>query len=146
MALKDVADKKVVGPMFTNAEELVRVQYNFADDGGAETDEYTLLEAGDDVVITEFYLRGIVELDSAADGASIDVGVDGGTEDILLDGIAEATVAADALVQPTIVEGTPNVLPMPLKLASAGKIKMKILTEALTSGQCEFVFRVCKFK
>jgi len=139
MADKLVADHKTAN-LFRNSEGQYRVLYDFSQDGGATTDAYHLLTAGEDLVITEFWVRGITELDSAADGATIDVGIDGGDEDVLLDGVAEATVAAGALVPFTVVEGTPNVLPLPLKLASGGIIQMKILGEALTSGKCEFNF------
>ena len=145
MADVNMKAHKTVGPLFSNEEQLVRVQYNFADDGGATANELQIFTAGQALVITDFWVRGIVELDSAADGASIDVGITGGDEDILLDGVVEATFAAGALVAPTVVEGAPNVLPLPLKLASGGKIQMKIVTEALTSGQCEFCFKVAKF-
>ena len=138
-------DHKVAGPYFTNEEAVVRVEYDFDNDTGESDDSYFIMTAGQDLVITEFYIRGITELDSAGDGATIDVGIDGGTEDILINGVAEATVAAGALVQATIVEGAPNVLPLPLKLASGGVIQLKIITEDLTSGKCEFVFRVAKF-
>lgn len=139
-----VADKKTVGAPFGNAEEIVRVVYDFAADAGA-TGALELLEASAAIVITDFYVRGITELDSAADGASIDVGISGGDTDIFLDGVAEATVAAAALVKPTTVEGTPNVLALPLVLASGGKIIQTIVAEALTSGKCEYFFKYHKF-
>jgi hypothetical protein len=139
-----VKDKKTVGAPFGNAEEIARVVYDFAEDAGA-TGALELLETADDIVITDFYVRGITELDSAADGTSIDVGISGGDTDILLDGVAEATVAAGALVQPTLVEGTPNVAALPLKLAADGKIILTIVAEALTAGKCEFFFKYHKF-
>lgn len=142
MADKNVADHKTVN-LFRNEDAHIRVVYDFAVDGGATTDAYMLMTADEDLVITDFWVRGITELDSAADGTTIDVGIDGGDEDILLDGVAEATVAAAALVQPTLVEGAPNVPALPLKVAADGKIQLKILSEALTSGKCEFNF-VCR--
>ena len=146
MADVNLTDHKTVGSMFSNAQELVRVQYDFDNDTGESDDDYMVLTAGDDVVITDFWIRGITECDSSGDGASIDIGIDGGDEDILIDGVAEATLAADALVQPTVVEGTPNVLPLPLYLPSASKIRMKILGEDLTAGKFEMVFVCAKFK
>lgn len=146
MADVNLTAHKTVGPFFSNQEEIVKVQYNFANDGGATASDFMLLTAGEDLCITDFYVHGITELDSAADGATIDLGVDGGDEDILLDGVAEASFAADAIVKPTVVEGAPNVMPLPLKLASGGKIRMKILGEALTSGACEFVFKAHAIK
>ena len=137
-------DHKTVGNPFGNAEEIVRVTYDFSQDAGA-IGAKDIITADGDIVITEFYVRGITTLDSAADGTSIDVGISGGDTDVLLDGVAEATVAAGALVKPTIVEGTPNVVPLPLKLADGGKIIQTIVDEALTAGKCEYVFKVMKF-
>ena len=147
MASKLVNDHKYVN-VFTNEESLIRVVYDFDEDAGAlgSSTPLTLFTANDDLVITEFYVRGITVLDSAADGTSIDVGVAGGTTDILLNGVVEASFSADALIQPTIVEGTPNVLPLPLYVPKDDKVEMLIVDEALTSGKCEFVFKVCKFK
>ena len=145
MADKNVKDHRVVGQPFGNESIFVKVLYDFDEDTGESDDDYMLFTADGDLVITECYFRGITELDSAGDGASIDVGIDGGDEDVLFDGVAEATVAAGALVKTTIVEGAPNVLPLPLKLADGGKIRLKILGEDLTSGKCEFNFRVSKF-
>ncbi|RKZ07632.1 hypothetical protein DRQ25_11100 [Candidatus Fermentibacteria bacterium] len=144
MADKNVADVKTVN-LFRNEEKHVRVIYDFATETGAVADDYMLMIADEALVITDFWVRGITELDSAADGATIDVGIDGGDEDILLDGVAEATVAAAALVQATVVEGAPNVFAMPLALAASGQIRLKIIGEALTSGKCEFNFVVRPF-
>lgn len=145
MADKDVQDKKVAGAEYSNAREVYRVVYDFSEDGGATTDDYMLLEAGGDIVIHDYYMKVLVECDSAGDGASLDVGVDGGDEDVLVDGVAEASLAAGALIQPTIVEGAPNVMPMPLKLADGGKILMRIQGEALTAGKVEHYFLISKY-
>jgi hypothetical protein len=139
-----VVDKKTVGAPFGNAEQMVRVTYDFAADGG-DIGALELLEASGAIVITEFYVRGITVLNSAANGTTIDVGISGGDTDIFLDGVAEATFAAAALVQPTLVDGTPNVMALPLVLASGGKIIQTIVGEALTSGKCEYFFKYHKF-
>lgn len=139
-----VADVKVIGAPFGNAEQIVRVTYDFAADGG-DQGALDLLETKDAIVITDFYVRGITVLDSAADGTTIDVGVSGGNTDVLLDGVAEATFAADALIQPVVVDGTPNVVALPLVLAANGKIIQTIITEDLTSGKCEYFFKYHKF-
>ena len=139
-----VADVKVIGAPFGNAEQIVRVTYDFAADAGT-IGALDLLETKAAIVITDFYVRGITVLDSAADGTSIDVGVSGGNTDLLLDGVAEATFAADALIQPIVVEGAPNVIALPFVLASGGKIIQTIVDEALTSGKCEYFFKYHKF-
>ena len=139
-----LAEHRTVGAPFSNEKEVVRIKYNFANDTGAIA-TYNMFTASGDMVVESFYAKGIVELDSAADGTTIDVGITTTEEDIFLDGVAEATFAAGALIKPTIVEGTPNVIPMPIKLADGGVVAMKIVGEALTSGECEFVFVVSKF-
>lgn len=144
MADVDLQDKKTAGSEFSNAMEMYRVVWDFAEDTGESDDDYMALEAGADIVIHDYYLKVLTEVDSAGDGVSIDVGVDGGDEDVLIDGVAEASLTAGALIQPTVVEGTPNVLPLPLKLASGGKIRMKILGEDATAGKVEHVFVVSK--
>jgi len=147
MADKNVADHKYVSPMFHNAITLIRAIYDFALDTGESDDDYMLITAGsDDVVIHGYWVRGITLFDSAGDGTTVDVGVDGGDEDILMDGIVEASFAADALLQATIVEGAPNVMPMPLILPANTAIRMKFAVEDLTSGKAEFNFLVSKYK
>lgn len=144
MADKNVADHKTVSK-FMDSVELVKVIYDFDQDTGESDDDYMLFTAARDLVIMDAWIRCITECDSAGDGASFDVGIDGGDEDVLFDGVAEADTTAGALIQPTVVEGTPNAMPMPLKLAEDGKIRMKILGEDLTAGKVEFNFLVTPF-
>jgi len=139
-----VAGKATVGAPFGNAKQQVRVIYDFAADAGA-IGALELLETSDDIVITKFSIRGITVLNSALDGTSIDVGVLGGTTDLLLNGIVEASFSEGALLLPPVVEGTPNEMPLPLKLAADGKIIQTIVDEALTSGKCEYFFEYIKF-
>lgn len=139
--MANLDNAKSVGAPFANQRAIHRVQYDFDKDAGA-VGALTALTALEDLVILGFYAKGITELDSAADGASIDVGINGGDTDILLDGVAEADFSAGAIIKPTIVEGAPNVFPMPLRLASGGKIDFEIVGEALTSGKCELVFEI----
>jgi hypothetical protein len=139
-----VADHKTVAAPMGNAEQIVRVVFDLAVDDGA-TGALDLLTADGAIVITDFYVRGITELDSGTDSGTIDVGISGGDTDILLDGVAEATFAADALVQPTIVDGTPNDLPLPLVLASGGKIIQTIGGEEIDTGKIEYFFKYHKF-
>jgi len=139
-----VADHKTVGAPFGNASQMVRVIYDFAADTGA-AGAFDLMTTTDDIVITNFFIRGITVLDSAGDGVTIDVGISGGDTDILLNGIAEASFSAGAMLLAPVVEGAPNVFAMPLKLAAAEKIIATIIGEDLTSGKCEFFFEYQKF-
>ena len=139
-----VAGKATVGAPMGNAKQMARVIYDFAADGGT-VGALDLLETTDDIVITNFYIRGITVLDSAGDGVTMDVGVSGGDTDILLNGIAEADFSAGAMLLAPVVEGAPNVFAMPLKLEADGKIIQTIIGEALTSGKCEYFFEYQKF-
>jgi hypothetical protein len=55
-----------------------------------------------------------------------------------------ANLTAGALFMPVAVEGTPNVLPLPVKLASGAKIVQTIGTAALTAGKVEYVIGYVK--
>ena len=127
--MANLNNKKTIGAPFSNSIEIVRVIYDFAVDGGA-IGTLEALEAQDNLVIHGFYAKGITVLDSTADGSSIDVGIQSGNVDILLDGVVEATFAADAIIQATIVDGTPPAHPMPLSLPSGGIIDFEIKAEA----------------
>jgi hypothetical protein len=142
--MANVADHKTVNVWSNEGCQLVKVEYDFDNDAGT-AGALGLLTTDEDIVIHDFWAKGVTVLDSAADGSSIDVGISGGDTNILLDGVAEATFAAGALIKPTIVEGAPNVIPMPLKLAADGTIVMEIVDEDLTSGKCEFHFLISKF-
>jgi hypothetical protein len=128
-----LSDKKVVGAPFGNAVELVRVEYNFANDTGAIAD-YDVMEADGNIVVRLEYMKGIVLCDSAADGTVMDLGKGAGGTEFKSD-VAEATLAADALV----LSDTANIA---VELTDGEKIVLGIETEALTSGQFEMVFSV----
>lgn len=138
-----VKDYKTVNGGFGNQKSIVKVVYDFSKDAGA-TGALDLLVASGDMVITSFHAKVLTTCTSGG-SATIDVGVSGGDTDILLDGFAVASMTAGALIMPTIVEGTPNVMPMPLKLASGGKIIQTIGVAAFTAGKVEYVFEVMKF-
>jgi len=144
MADKNLAGHKTVGGYFGNAVETIRVPYDFDADTGESDDDYMVITADGDLIILDYFLYGITEFDSAGDGTTVNVGIDGGDEDILLAAVAEATVAAGAVVPPTVVEGAPNVFALPLKLADGESIRMKFAVEDLTSGKAEHVFRLMK--
>lgn len=145
MAAVDAVGKKLVGPLFDNEKQIVRVTYDAAVDNLATADTVNLIEAQADCVITGFACHVETEFDSAGDALTIDVGVLGGDTDILLDGTAQAALTAGAVVGPTVVEGTPNVLALPLKLADGGKIALTKAGAAVTAGKCQFVFEIMKF-
>ena len=143
MALLDVADKKKAAAPYANTSEKVHAQWDFAKDGGAITDEYTVLEATEDCLLTGYHAHVKTAVTSGG-SLTMDVGVDGGTEDLLMNGIAVASLTVDSAHLAPVVEGAPNVLALPLKLASGDKIKVKLLTAAATAGVVSYVFKLEK--
>ena len=138
-----VAQAKTVGPTFTNAEEVVRVIYDFSVDGGA-TGALDLFTAGADIVIT--HAHATVKTTCTSGGsATVKWGVTG--SDALFANTTQGAVAsltAGAVVVPPAVEGTPNALPLPVKVASGNKALMTIGTAALTAGKIEFCIKYVK--
>jgi hypothetical protein len=129
MALKD---KKIVGPTFPNASEIVRVTYDFAQDGGAIGD-YDVLVADSECVVKVKHILCKAELTSA-DAINIDLGKgDGGTE--FLSNALKASFATNAVQVGTNAA---------VRLAADEKIVMGIEAFAATAGKIEFVFEVIK--
>ena len=132
---------KNVGSPFTNALEVIKVTYDFAVDGGAQG-ALDVLVAEQNCVLTDFYL--VVETACVGATMVLDVGITGDTNLLLAD-VAVASLAINTLHKPTIVDGTPNVLPMPAKLASGAKVLMEIKTAALTAGKFHMYFTVQRY-
>lgn len=139
-ALKDAVT--VSGPM-SNAEETYRVTYDFAKDGGA-TGALDIFTAGEDLVITRFWST-VKTAGTSGGSATLKVGITG--SDALFMNTTQGAVAsltAAAVILPPAVEGTPNALPLPVKLASGAKILQTIGTAALTAGKVEYFIKVAK--
>lgn len=133
--------KKIGGP-FTNETEVVKVTYDFANDTGAVA-AYDALTAEQSCVIVGFY--AVVETAATSGGSmTLDVGITGDTNLLLAD-LAVASMTAGSLHKPTIVEGTPNVLPLPVKLASAAKVLFEIKTAALLTGKVHMYFTIQRY-
>lgn len=136
--MTSVSNYKTVGKPFSNAKKVIEVEYDFSKDAGA-VGVLDLMKAQDNMIVTGFYVKGDTELDSAADGVTIDVGIKGGDSNALIDGIAEAVFATGAVVY----DKTNQIVP--LKLAADDILSMEILGEALTSGKCKFCFELAAF-
>lgn len=143
-ALKNA--KSSSGP-FANQTEIVRVVYDHAVDGTA-ADALDVLTADGDIAIVNFYAKVITACTSGG-SAVLNVGISGGDDDALMDAVAVAGLTTGSLHKAPIVlsEGTPNTGfgPLPLKLASGGKIIMDTATDSFLTGKIEFVFEIAKF-
>ena len=128
--------KAKVGPSFKNAEEIVRVVYDFSLDGGA-TGALDIFTAEQDMIVTGFHLQVLTACTSGG-SATLIVGVSGGDTDACLDATsgAVANLGANAVIGQ---EAT-----VPFRLASGGKLIQTIGTAALTAGKIEYVFKIMK--
>lgn len=139
-----LAKKLMVGPTYSVGMEMAHVEYDFAVDGGA-TGALDIFEAAEDIVITHFHSK-VMTACSSLGSATLKVGVSGGTTDLFMNTTqgAVASLTANAVVVPPAVEGTPNALPLPVKLASGGKLIQTIGTAAMNAGKVKYVIGYVK--
>jgi hypothetical protein len=132
-----IKDAKNLGPAFSNEEVVIRAIYDFAEDGGA-VGALDIFEANEDIVITHFSSH-VKTACLSAGSATVAVGVTGATT-VLLTATqgAKANLTAGAVLFPAVVEGTPNVLATPRKLAAGEKVIQTVGTAALTAGKVEY--------
>lgn len=133
--------RKIVGAPFSNAEEIVRVRYDFSLDGGA-TGDLDVLEADGEILIVDHW--AVVKTTCTSGGsAALSTGISS-DKDYGLDSEAVAGLVANAVLRTVLVEGTPNAKRWPLRLADGEKITQTIETAALTAGVVEYVFKIAK--
>jgi len=133
-----IADVKIVGSTFKNEKVIVRARYDFSKDAGA-TGALDIFQASRDIIITAF--SAVVKTAGTSGGsATLKIGITA-DDDLFLNTTqgAVANLTANAVLLPPLVEGTPNVLALPVKLASAAKVLQTIGTAALTAGVIEYV-------
>lgn len=126
--------KKTIGAPFANEAEIVRVVYDFAEDGGTVGD-YDVVEAESNCVVKLKYAAVKAAVTSA--GALVaDLGKgDGGAE--FWSDQGKAALALDAIVCADADAG--------VKLSSGEKIVLGIEGGAVSAGKVEFVFEVMKY-
>jgi len=132
-----VASHKYIGGGHSNAREVATAYYDFAEDGGAAGD-FDLFTANEAIIIVDFYAIVLTACTSGG-SAVVDVGIDGGDEDALLDNVAVGSLTANAVFDSPLVEGTPNTRNDKVYLAAAGVVQMTISTAALTAGKIKYV-------
>lgn len=141
--MAQVKDKKSQNGGFGNEKIITKVMYDFAKDAGA-IGVLDLFEAQSDLVLTGFYIK-VLTAGTSGGSMTLDVGIVGGDTNILAADIAVASLTLNSFHIPPVVEGTPNVLALPMKIASSGKIAMQIKTATLLTGKFEFVMEYMKF-
>ena len=139
-----LAEAMTIGDGFGNAPETYRIRYDFAKDAGA-TGALDIFTADGDLLIVGAW--AVVKTTCTSGGsATLIWGISGGDTDIFCNTTqgAVASLTAGAVIVPPALEGTPNVLPLPVKLASGGKLIQTIGTAALTAGVVEYVVQVIR--
>lgn len=126
-------DKKVAGPGFTNAVEVVRVEYDFAKDTGAVAD-YDVLEADAACVVTLKHM--LVKTAVTSGGALVvDLGKEAGGTEFFSDK-AVGALTLNSVHMPAAPAG--------VYLADGGKIVLGLEAAAATAGKLEMVFEIVK--
>lgn len=142
--MASLAAKKVVGAPFSNSKEIVRVRYDFANDGGA-TGSYDVIEADGEILITDMW--AVVKTTCTSGGsATLDAGITS-DDDHLVAAAAVATLTAGAVLRPLQVftaSGTADTSRLPLRLTDGQVATMDIDAAAFTAGVIEFVYEVAK--
>lgn len=135
-----VAKSRTIGAEFRNEEQVVRVIYDSTVDGLVQG-ALDLFTAQKDVIITGFH--SYVKVAATSGGsATLIVGITSDTDAFMtLAQGAVANLTLGAMIKPPAVEGTPNLLPLPLKLAAGAKVLQTIGTADLLTGQVEYVLK-----
>lgn len=138
-----LAKKLSVGPAFSAGIEMAHVEYEFSVDAGA-VGALDIFEAAEDIVITHFHSKVMTACTSGG-SATLKVGITG-TDNLFMNITqgAVASLTANAVVMAPAVEGTPNALPLPVKLASGAKVLQTIGTAAMTAGKVKYVIGYVK--
>lgn len=138
-----VKNYKKIGPTFSTGEECVTAEWDFSNDAGA-TGVLDIFEADGDVVITHFH-TSVLTAATSGGSATLKVGITG-DDDLFMTTTqgAVASLTLGAVVIPVVVEGTPNVLALPIKLASGAKVVQTIGTAAMTAGKVKYVIKYIK--
>ena len=132
-----IANAKTIGNEWSNDIEWVRATYDFSVDAGA-TGVLDIFTASADLIVTHF--SSTVKVAPTSGGsATLKVGITGSDAKFMntTQG-AVASLTLGSVVLPPAVEGTPNTLPLPVKLASAAKVLQTIGTDTFLTGKIEY--------
>lgn len=140
--MANVRAYKSIGTPFSNEMVFERIVYDFSLDGGA-VGVLNLFTAQDDLIIP--YFHATVKTACTSGGSAVlDVGIVTTDTDRFIDGVAVASLTANSVHIPPLVEGTPNTALVPTFLADGGIVAMEIKTATFTAGKIEFVFGIMK--
>lgn len=127
-----LVNMKSIGGGFQNEHLFARARYSFTDDGGA-TGAYPMFTAKTDLVIHAVTL--FVKTAVTSDGSALCSFGPSADNDLFIDSIAKATLVANYVCSPLLVEGTPNTVVVPKYIASGDTLDFAIEAAALTAGE-----------
>lgn len=136
---------KSAGAGFGNEIEVRRIVFEVGAklDSGS-TGALDILTATEALMVVGFWSK-VITSGVSSGSATLKVGVTGDDDRFMntTQG-AVAELDAGAVIIPPALEGTPNVLPVPVKLAAGDKILQTIGTEAMTVCKIEYVILLMK--
>jgi len=127
MAAKHVNAYKTIGNLFSNEEGVVKLTYEFTEDGGATTDTYRLAFVDRKILVT----NAVVQVETACAGATavVTIGAEVADADGFLD--AASGIVANLVDDFTEKEATGQ----KLVIGADDYITLAIATAALTAGK-----------
>jgi hypothetical protein len=128
-----LSDKKIVGAPFRNEGKVVRVVYDFAQDGGAIADYDAIVADG--AILVELLSIDCKTALTATATSNMDLGKNAGGVEFLSAFDAGGGISAD-------VQTPGDTAGMVVELADGEKIVMGVDTAAITAGKLEFIFKV----
>lgn len=130
-----LTSKKSIGAPAANAEEIVKVTFDMADELGTIADYDVIENTGTDGCIVEF-LYSICETTVVGVGANIDLGKGDGGAEFLSDSDGP-TMTAESFTY----SATPGTK---VELTNGEKIVMGIETAAITAGKFHMYFKISR--
>ncbi len=130
------AAKTVYAP-FANDVCWERIRYDASKDS-LTTGAKDILTAGSNLMIVHAHMQVIAAVVGSSSTVKFGMTDDDDVFCTATQG-AEASLTTGATVVPLAIEGTPNALPLPIRLDSGDKLLMTIGTASLTAGVVEFV-------
>lgn len=135
--MANVNAHKAPGAPFSNSLEIVRLKYDFAEDGGG-TGDYDLATMASAVDIVDAYIKVPAAVTSGG-APTVSIGIDGGDEDAIM--TAAVGVPANLTLN-AVIDG--DSAGKKIRVAAAGVIQMTVATAALTAGEIEVVLYLSK--
>ena len=131
--MPNVAKITSVGSQFSNHEEIVKVIYDFATDGGG-TGSYTLATVAQECLVTGFH--AVVKTACTSGGSATVACGTSADDDLFLTATAVASLTANATF------GENGAFNQVIRMTAGQELTMAIATAALTAGKIEVTYKI----